>query len=335
MAIDETKARSNAIEWLEGEVHQAKAQIGKLQQQAEQLQGQLWRATEEAQRSQEVFAALRVQLEGLNGLQEQVRQLTNEAAIIKEQQTSLRDAVATSQQQQQTVIDGSRRELGQVLKKLDAIEKSVTGAERRANSVEEGQRPLRNDVSALRHSLNELERNLSELQTRSERNLEASKRLEQTLDRVNGDLVMLGKQDEATVERVQLQAEHVRRVEEQVASVLADQTTHEDIFQKMDVLRSENQHVAERVAALEKSLDAHRALIDEEARALDLLGPKLQGQNDRLMELQRQVAGYHDDLLTHLTRWSQLYEKQRRRQISQLEQELRELKQYELKLRPE
>jgi chromosome segregation ATPase len=222
-----------------------------------------------------------------------------------------------------------------LLKRLDAIEKSVTSAEQRVNFFEETQRPLRNDIVAFRQSFAEVGRNLEELQARNERNLEAGKRLEQTLHRIDGDLTMLARQDENFTERLQLHVEHMRRLEERIAGLLDDQTTHDEIFQKMDVVRNEGQYLAERMASVEKTLDDQRATIEEQSHALDLIGPRLQGHADRLTEVHHSLASYHEDLLTHLQRWSQLYEKQRRRQISQLEQELRELKQYEFKLKPE
>ncbi len=335
MTIEEGRSPANNPHWLEDEVQQTKAQIAKLQQQAEQLQNQLVRSTEEAQRTQEALTAVRIQVEGQGSLQDQLRQLTNETTILREQQETLRTALDATQHQHETTIEQSRLEWGQLLKRLDSIEKSVTSTEQRANFLEEGHRPLRNDVVAFRQSFAEVNRDLEELQSKNERNLEAGKRVEQTLNRIDSNLDTLARQDENITERLQRHAEHARRLEEQLSSLLDDQTTHDEIFQKMDVVRNEGQYLGERLGSVEKTLDTQRMTLEDQSHNLDLLGPRLQGHADRLTEIHHLVASYHEDLLTHLQRWSQLYEKQRRRQISQLEQELRELKQYEFKLKPE
>lgn len=331
----EAISQDSAVQWLEEDLRQTKSQLAKLQQQVEQLQGHLWRAAEETQRTQEVLTALRIQVEGLAVLQEQVRQLANELPQLKEEEAALRAALDGAERQWQLAVERERQERAQALRRLETMEKLLSGAEQRFASLEEGQHLLRLDLAVFQKSLGQLEHSLGEVVGRADRNLEASKRLEQGLERVDRDLDALHKQDDVLLERFQLYSEQMRRLEERLSALAAEQASLDDILNRLEMVRVEGQHLGERLSALERALDGQQQMGDDRARALDLLGAKLQGQAERLMELQRQLGAYHQELLAHLHRWSQLQEKQRRRQLSHLEQELRELKQYDLNLNTE
>ncbi|MFQ5879274.1 MAG: hypothetical protein ACE5IZ_03730 [Dehalococcoidia bacterium] len=335
MAGEETTSLGSAMQWLEDELRQTKAQFVKLQQQVEQFQGHLWRAAEEAQRNQEALNALHIQVGGLSGLQDDARQMANEVALLREQQTGFRATLDEAQHRRQATAEKDRQEWAQLLRRLEAAEKMAIAAEQRSVSLEEGQRLLRNDLIPLQQGLGQLESGLEEIKVRAARNVEASKRLEQGQDRIDGDLDALHKQDDVMMERLQLYAEHVRRLDERLSALVVDQTTHDDIINRVELARAGWQHLGERLAALEKLMDGHQETADGQTRALDLLGARLQGQADRLVELQRHLGAYRQDLLAHLHRWNQLQQKLSRRQLSQLEQELRELKQYDLKLSAE
>lgn len=300
MAIDESKSAGS--QWLEDEVHQAKVQLGKLQQQTEQLGNHLVRLTEDEQRMHETLSEMRVQMEGLSTLREQVRLLASDTADLAERRADLQSDMQAYQHQQEGIAERTRLEWTQVLKRLDAIEKSVSTAEQRMASLEEGQRPMRNEAATLRQGIAELERDFEELRTKADRSLEANKRTENTIGRIDVDLASLTKQDEATNERLQLYAEHVRRLEEQFSTILDEQTTIEELSQKLDVIRNEGQYLGERVASLERTMEVQKAQVEEETRVVDLMELKVQGHADRLAEVHKLLIAYQEDLLTHLQR---------------------------------
>jgi len=334
MGVDKkvTALPPEAVPWLEEEVRQAKALVHKLQQQMEQTNSQVWVLSQGFQKAEDVLAAVSAQLAALPQVQDEVRQLKEQVGRLHERLLAGQGRMEETVRQQQTAMEREREERSASLRRFEGIEKLTQSYEGRVLAIEEGQRRVRDDIALLQKRAVELDKGLDETAGKVARHGEAVKRLEQESGRVHAELDALAKQDSALSERVGLYGEQARRTEEQVAAVGADRVVRQEFADAQTHSRGEQQRLSERVKALEQTLDEMRQRAEDQSRALELAESKAATQMERVTLFQQQIRDHRQQVAEFLRKLTQFEERQKRRQLASLEQELKEIKQRDLKL---
>jgi chromosome segregation ATPase len=334
MGVDKkvTALPPDAVPWLEEEVRQAKALVHKLQQQVEQTTNQAWVLSQGLQKAEDVLAAVSAQLVVLPQVQDEVRQLKEQVGRLHERFLASQGRMEETVRQQQTAMEREREERSASLRRFEGTEKLTQSYEGRVLAMEEGQRRVRDDIALLQKRAVELDKGLDEVAGKVARHGEAVKRLEQESGRVHAELDALAKQDSALSERVGLYGEQARRTEEQVAAVAADRVVRQEFADAQTHSRGEQQRLSERLKALEQTLDEMRQRAEDQGRALELAESKAATQMERVTLFQQQIRDHRQQVAEFLRKLTQFEERQKRRQLASLEQELKEIKQRDLKL---
>jgi len=327
-----TPSPPDAVPWLEEEVRQAKALVHKLQQQVEQTTNQAWVLSQGLQKAEDVLTAVSAQLVVLPQVQDEVRQLKEQVGRLHERLLAGQGRMEETVRQQQTAMEREREERSASLRRFEGIEKLTQSYEGRVLAIEEGQRRLRDDIALLQKRAVELDKGLDEVTGKAARHGEAVKRLEQESSRVHAELDALAKQDSALSERLQLYGEQVRRTEEQVTVIGADRVLRQEFADADTHWRGEQQRLADRLKVLEQTLGEIRQRAEDQSRALELLENKASTQMERVSLFQQQIRDHRQQVAEFLRKLTQFEERQKRRQLASLEQELKEIKQRDLKL---
>ena len=334
MGVDKkvTAMPPDAVPWLEEEVRQAKALVHKLQQQVEQTTNQAWVLSQGLQKAEDVLAAVSAQLVALPQVQDEVRQLKEQVGRLHERLLASQGRMEETVRQQQTAMEREREERSASLRRFEGTEKLTQSYEGRVLAIEEGQRRVRDDIALLQKRAVELDKGLDEVAGKVARHGEAVKRLEQESGRVHAELDALAKQDSALSERLGLYGEQARRTEEQVGVIGADRVVRQEFADAQTHSRGEQQRLSERLKALEQTLDEMRQRAEDQGRALELLESKAATQMERVTLFQQQIRDHRQQVGEFLRKLTQFEERQKRRQLASLEQELKEIKQRDLKL---
>jgi chromosome segregation ATPase len=334
MGVDKkvTALPPDAVPWLEEEVRQAKALVHKLQQQVEQTTNQAWVLSQGLQKAEDVLAAVSAQLVALPQVQDEVRQLKEQVGRLHERFLASQGRMEETVRQQQTAMEREREERSASLRRFEGIEKLTQSYEGRVLAMEEGQRRVRDDIALLQKRAVELDKGLDEVAGKVARHGEAVKRLEQESGRVHAELDALAKQDSALSERVGLYGEQARRTEEQVGVIGADRVVRQEFADAQTHSRGEQQRLSERLKALEQTLDEMRQRAEDQSRALELAESKAATQMERVTLFQQQIRDHRQQVGEFVRKLTQFEERQKRRQLASLEQELKEIKQRDLKL---
>jgi len=334
MSVDKkvTPPSGDAVPWLEEEVRQAKALVHKLQQQVEQTNNQAWVLSQGLQKAEDLLSSMAAQLVALPQVQDEVRQLKEQLGRLHERLLASQGRMEEAVRQQQMAMEREREERSATMRRLEGAEKLTQSYEGRVLAMEEGQRRLRDDISLLQKRAVELDKGLEEVAGKAARHGEAVKRLEQESSRIHAELDTLAKQDSALSERVQLYGEQARRTEEQVASIGADRVVRQEFADAQTHWRGEQQRLADRLKALEQTADEIRQRAEDQGRALELLESKAATQMERVTLFQQQIRDHRQQVVEFLRKLTQFEERQKRRQLASLEQELKEIKQRDLKL---
>jgi chromosome segregation ATPase len=334
MSVDKkvTPPAAEGLSWVEEEVRQAKALVHKLQRQVEQASNQGWVLSQGLQKAEDLLAAMSAQLVALPLVQDEVRQLKEQVGRLHERLLASQGRMEETVRQQQMAMEREREERSASVRRFEGTEKLVQSYEGRMLTIEEGQKRLRDDVAVLQKRAAELDKGLDEVVGKTARHGEAVKRLEQESSRIHAELDTLAKQDSTLTERLQLFGEQARRSEEQVAAIGADRVVRQEFADAEARWRGEQQRLSDRLKVLEQTLAEIRQRAEDQARALELLESKAATQMERVTTFQQQIRDHRQQVGEFVRKLTQFEERQKRRQLASLEQELKEIKQRDLKL---
>jgi predicted nucleic acid-binding Zn-ribbon protein len=127
-------------------------------------------------------------------------------------------------------------------------------------------------------------------------------------------------------ERMQLLGEMIRRVDESILEVTAKQTLREDVMQEIAAWRDQHGRIEVRLSDLEEASQSILNETDKLRGDISLGEGRHAGMNERVAGVRRDISLVVDQVREEFAEFSKMLEKQRRKQIEILEQELRETK---------
>ena len=314
--------------WLQDQVYQLKADVGQFDQQLQHLQSSLTQLTDSMRGMEASFrdtssnAALAPRLqEELNQSVALIVQLQDQQAEAKEQLDALgrhRDAEQSRDQQEWT----------DVVRRLEQIERQVAQWLDRQAGVDEVGRRFQEGMSLVRQELQQLDQRLETVESKAARSLEGATRAEHTLTQVEATLLELQRSDETLTERTRVASDVAHRLESTLGQQLQDLQRLELLAERVELHRAERQRLEDRALRLEEELGDLRARAEKSEQQDGRLGAQQQGLASRLDALQEHVDLQRTALLEQLRRLTGSQERTKRRQIQELEREVREMRKY-------
>jgi chromosome segregation ATPase len=129
--------------------------------------------------------------------------------------------------------------------------------------------------------------------------------------------------------------EAARRVEALVESEKRDLQALSQLAERMELLRVERQRLEERLAQAEESVEELRGLFARQEQLVSVLDGRTQGYLGRLEALREEILRHRQEFVDHLLKLSNGQERLKRRQIEELEREIKEMKQHAIGLAEE
>jgi len=328
----EIKAPAGNLQWLQDEVHNAKIQVAKLEQQAEQLQALLSDLVDRTRHHDEALSAANAQLSTLVQVQEEVRQLQTLTARLREEQERARGHIEEAARQQQAEGERVRSERAELAKQMEDLERRVASWQERQGSIEETGRRYQDSAAATAQQVSDVLQRLEDLESRTGRNMEAVNRLDQRLPEIDTAIENAVRATETATERTRLLTDVVRRIETESADLRRQLQDLSDMPERLELGRVERQRLEARFAQLEETVNGLSGGREEHQRLLSALEGKHHGYEGRLDALSERLDEYRQQLAEHLLKLTQNQEQLKRRQISDLEREIKELEQHALGL---
>lgn len=317
---------ASTLAWLEDNLRENKAQIARLAQIADETQSQAWDLTHRVQKAEEAAGALVSQFGVVPRLEHDLTVSSDRITRVDDRQAAVESRLVDVARQQQTDADYLRIELNQLVKRVDAWERLTQGWTGRLDTIEEIGRRAQDAASIVRQRVEEFERFIELVDQRGGRTAEALKRVDNEFTRLNAEIETLQKQDALVSDRIQVYAEFVKRLDDQIAVVARQTDIRREIDEKLDLHRAGIRRSEERLGVLEQTDEQTRARVEDLQRAIALIESKDKGVRDRLVDLQEQIGQYHAHISEQFVKTQALLEKQKRRLIDDLERDIRELK---------
>lgn len=322
----QSAALATTVAWLEDELRDAKATIVRQQQALEQLTGQLWELTTALHRAEDLLATLPPRLEALPEYDAQLRQVKDDVSRVHEHGLAVDSRVNELTRVQQTEAERERAVLNDLSHRLDDAERTISGNLPRFDTLDEATRRSIDATTYLRQRLDEIERSVEAVDGRIVRILESGGRTEQEFARLTGEVETLHRQDATIAERVQIYTEMLKRQEAQISMVSSEVAVKQEVLERIELARLELHRLEERISVQEAITSELREADDDAARQIGMLDGRDRGLYDRLAGLQNDLATYRSVVSEQFHRLHQAQERAKRRQIEDLEREIREMR---------
>ncbi len=310
--------------WLEEQIRSLRDAHETLAVQLDHLRKQLANLAEELEDTQQNVREVEPRFVPLRGVPEKIVELEREAEELRQ------GLVATQQQFEHTArllraeAEYDRQERAELYRRVNeltaALDRVAADASQAQTQVAEYGRLLQTLLERQRV----VEEKTEQFGLRLERAIEVNRDLEQRVRSVLEE----EQQERFTYvfEQLRIVGEMVKRNEESITGIASRQGLEEEVLDELAAWREEHRRIEARLASLEEHTDRILGELDKLRADLTLLEGRHAGLGERVAGVRRDIAEILDHVRAEFQRYNQLVEKQRRAQISVLEQELRELK---------
>jgi chromosome segregation ATPase len=319
-------AIEDVLAWLEDELRAAKAQIVRIEQSVDRGDGQIGELNLKLHTSDDRTAALAAQIGDIPQFSGRIAHLAQSVTRTEESNAAADRRLSEGARVQQVESERLRQELNGALRRVESLERLVEAWGARFENVETTINRIQESLTLAHQRTEELDRRQESSEQRATRVAEALNRSEHDVGRLEVEIEAIRRDGDLSMERLRAFAEALKRQEEQSDAVAAEVTAQRDIFERIDLLRAELHRVEDRLAAGETRHDEDRGQIEDAQRLIGLLDGKNHGFADRLAMLQGELAAYRDQVADQFHRLHQALDRQKRRQIEELDRELRDLK---------
>lgn len=318
------KALAETVAWLEEQVGRQREGHTALVHLIEQLQRQVRQLAEDVDNAAREVRQIDPKLAPYKGVPDKINALAEDTEHIRQALTANRLEIDSALRVLGAEAEVDRHERAEAIKRIDRavhqielLTADVAQAQSRVTQVAE-------TLATLLERQREVETTVDQFGLRLERAIEVNRDLE---ERVRDVLLReLEERFEIVFDRLQVVGEMVKRNELLIQEATAEQTLREEVLQEIGVWRDEHSRIEGRLATLEETADRVLGQIDRLQAEITLLEGRHSGLGERVAGLRRDITEVVDQVRDEFIKFNKMFEKQRRKQIEVLQQELRETK---------
>lgn len=320
----QAQAIGEIITWLEQQLRANREEQSRQASSIDQLRRQIHDLSEEVDAAQRAVREIDPKLLPFKGIPEKIRAIDEGTEHIRQAITANKAEVDNAIRLIRAEADYDRQERGEALRRIDTATSQLglvlaDVAQAQQQVAQAGQ-----TMQTLLERQREVEQRLEQFGLRLDRAIEVNRDLEGRIKEV-----VLGDLDDrfdVVYERLQVVGEMVKRNEDLIAGVVNQRDLRQELIDEISVWREEHGRIDGRLNTLEESVDKILGQLDRVHGEVTLLEGRHSGLGERVANIRRDIAEVVDHVREEFAKYNALMEKQRRKQIQVLEQELREMK---------
>lgn len=290
----------------------------------EQLRRQVQDIAEQLDAAQRAIREFEPRFIPFRGLPEKLNAIDQAMEDLRQAVTATRSDAENNFRILRAESEYDRHERADVLRRLESITAQLGLALADVAQVQQQAAQASHQLQVLAERQREVEHRVEQFGLRLERTIEVNRDLEERIKQV----VFEGLDDRFDVvfERLQVVGEMVRRNEELISNVARERDYRQELIEEIALWRQEQQRIESRLNHLEELTDGFSGAIERLHGELTLLEGRHSGLGERVANMRRDIAEVVDHVREEFQKFNTMLEKQRRKQIQVLEQELREMK---------
>ncbi len=320
----QAQAIGEIITWLEQQLRANREEQARQAAAIDQLRRQLHELSEEMDAAQRAVREIDPKLLPFKGIPEKIRSIDEGAEHIRQAISANKAEVDNAIRLIRAEADYDRQERGEALRRIDAATTQLGLVLADVAQVQQQVAQAGQTMQTLLERQREVEQRVEQFGLRLDRSIEVTRDLEERIKEV-----VLGDLDdrfEVVYERLQVVGEMVKRNEDLIAGVVNQRDLRQELIDEISVWREEHGRIDGRLNTLEESVDKILGQLDRVHGEVTLLEGRHSGLGERVANIRRDIAEVVDHVREEFAKYNAMMEKQRRKQIQVLEQELREMK---------
>jgi chromosome segregation ATPase len=322
----QSDAAPDALHWLQDQVSVLKTQSGRMQQQNDQMQAALLDVNEKLRDAEGRLRELGARTIGLPTMQEQLRQV---AGLLERIQDA--EVLIDTKFEQLERLTGEERtrdqaEKNDLYRRLQDLERRAESLAERQATVDDMNRRFTEEVSRSHLQYTGLNGRLEAVETRAGRALDAITRVEQVLSEAEAAIRSLRRDDDVLAERARLAHEVASRLESELHAQQEEYRQLPLLAERVELLRAERQRLEDRTSRAEESLDDARVRLERQEDIAGQLDVRIKAHDGRIDHVHTSTLEYRRHLSDQLLKLNQVLERMKRRQVEELERQVKELR---------
>ncbi len=320
----QAQALGEIITWLEQQVRGTRDDQQRMLEQVDQVRRQIYDLAEQLHANERAIREVDPKFLPLKGVPEKIRSLDEGTEHIRQNLSANRADVDNALRIVKAEAESDRAERGEASKRIERAVHQLGLVIADVSQVQQQASQVGQSLQTVLERQREIEARTEQFGLRLDRSIEVNRDLEERIK-----VVLTADQDErfeVVFERLQVVGEMVKRNEEMIAGVVNERSLRQEVLDEVSVWRQEHSRIDGRLNALEEVVEKMLAQVDKVHGEITLLEGRHSGLGERVAGIRRDISEVLDGVRAEFAKYNQMMEKQRRKQIQVLEQELREMK---------
>ena len=324
--LGETRPTIDTMNWLQDQVGQLRAQVGRLAQQGDQAQAAVLDINEKLRDAETRLREVGARTIGLPTMQEQLRQVSGLLERIQDAEVLIDTKF---EMLERTNSEDRTREQGEkndVYRRVQDLERRTEGIAERQATVDDSTRRFQEEVSRSHLLYQGMNQRLEAVESKTGRNLDAITRIEQTHSELESAVRALRREDDVLAERARLAHEVAARLETELHAQQEEYRQLPLIAERVELLRAERQRLEDRTSRVEESLEDARTRLERQEDAAAQFETRVKAHDARIDYVHSTTLDYRRSLSEQVLKLNQMLERMKRRQLEELERQVKELR---------
>ena len=316
------------LDWLEGELRQVKAQVADVAEQTRQSQAQIWELTDQGQHAETGAVNLAAQVNALAALPEDLRALRERVERLQSLMGQEKEQGQLLGRQLHAEMQTERNDRNDLRRRTEFAEQAATAFTEKLGAVDEAMRRLQDGEALINQRLEQVDINDAAIESRVAANAESLRRSQSEGRSLAGNQDRYDRALEDQNQRLDQLVGVVNRLQEDSQRLADLMGEVESMRGRLETIRVSNDAITERSEAVARSHEDLKARLEEFGRILERHRVRADQQERALADLRLLAEEVREHAAQEAERFHAFEEKGRRRQIADLEQEIRELKNF-------
>lgn len=323
-----TNARTGAelVTWLDEQVAALKAQLGRLQQQGEQTQAALLDLNESVRDGETKLRDLTSRTIGVPAMQEQVRALSGLLERIQDAEVTIDTKFELLERGLHDERGRDQGEKNDLFRRVQDLERRSEALFERQSSVDDVHRRFQEEVSKAHIHEQTVNQRLEGVESKAGRTLDAVVRLEQVSTEAEAAIRGLRREDDVLAERARLAHEIAARLETEMHTTKEEYRELPLLAERVELLRAERQRLEDRVSRSEEALDDATSRLARQEEFASQLDTRVKAHDARIDHVHGATLDFRRTQAEQLLKLNQMLERMKRRQVEELERDVKELR---------
>jgi chromosome segregation ATPase len=322
----EVPLTGDTLAWVHSELAEIKSRLAIVQQAAEQSRGLATDAADTAHQA-------RTKVDQYDAYGTSILHLQDDVRVAREQLVRAQDDIHSLRASREEIerravgdAERSRQDKNEIGRHFSEIERLIGSWQELLASAEEHNRRNLETLAQISMRVEVLERDNTDLDTLQSRSQTSLSRIEQEIQRLSATVATLQREDDIHRERSNSTMETLRRIETETELIRAETNKFNRIEDRLELVQAERTRHNERLNEITTELASVDSRLNEQGEHLALVDARIAGYQDELRALNERLQRGRETIGGYLHSLNELQADIRKRQISAIEKEIRDIR---------